>query len=505
MTKYTTIFSSTIKPLVSEEKDKYLAMASLVNLADLVPDIDTERNVDLLPIAFNAFVANRVNKNGDVVDTKATVEMYKNFINKPINIEHNRERVIGTILTAGFTEFGTDAPLTEEQVKEMDGPFNVALGGVIWKVTNENLAALIEDSADPTSENYRKISASWELGFTDYHLVLLPEGEKNIENGQFITSLPEIEELEANLKSFGGDGKLEDGKHIYRQVIAGVVPLGIGLTETPAAEVDGIFATTATEENPSETEQSKQNNSSQTIKNNVKKNKVMKMKIEKLTDINDESLQELSASSIADFIHSELDKASEQYKKEMTEAEEALKAADEKAKELQNGQAEMAKELAEVKSNLEELEKAKAEKEAEELFNSRMAGMDEKYELTDEDREVIATDIKALDEENFEAYSKKLTVLLRDKDKALLTEKAEAEAKATEAKEEAKAETEEQVEQDAVASEEEATNEVLDEVVDNAESTTEEVPVSSEGEQTLYDKYASAFSLEGFDININKR
>ena len=76
-------------------------------------------------------------------------------------------------------------------------------------------------------------------------------------NGKELLSL---QELEANLKSFGGDGKLEDGKHIYRQVIAGVVPLGIGLTETPAAEVDGIFATTATEENPSETEQSKQNN-----------------------------------------------------------------------------------------------------------------------------------------------------------------------------------------------------------------------------------------------------
>ena len=102
MTKHTTIFSSTIKPLVSEDKDKYLAMAALVNLSELVPDVNTEKNVDLLPIAFNAFVANRVNKNGDVVDTKAALEIHKNFINKPINIEHNRERVIGVILTAGL-------------------------------------------------------------------------------------------------------------------------------------------------------------------------------------------------------------------------------------------------------------------------------------------------------------------------------------------------------------------------------------------------------------------
>ena len=87
--KYTTIFSSTIKPLVSEEKDKYLAMASLLEVSDFVPELDVEKNIDLLPIAFNAFVVNRVNKNGDVIDTSTALDIYKGFINKPINIEHN--------------------------------------------------------------------------------------------------------------------------------------------------------------------------------------------------------------------------------------------------------------------------------------------------------------------------------------------------------------------------------------------------------------------------------
>ena len=117
--KYTTSFSSVIKALIPEDKDKYLAMASLVDIGDFIPEVDHEKNIDLLPVAFNAFVANRVNKNGDVIDTSTAMEVYKNFINKPINIEHNRDRVIGTILTAGFSEFGTDKPLTEEQVKEL--------------------------------------------------------------------------------------------------------------------------------------------------------------------------------------------------------------------------------------------------------------------------------------------------------------------------------------------------------------------------------------------------
>ena len=64
--KYITSFSSTLKPLVSEEKDKQLALASLIEVADFVPNIDLTKYVDLLPIAFNACVANRVNKNGDV-------------------------------------------------------------------------------------------------------------------------------------------------------------------------------------------------------------------------------------------------------------------------------------------------------------------------------------------------------------------------------------------------------------------------------------------------------
>ena len=500
--KHTTSFSSTIKPLISEEKDKYLAMASLMNLADFVPDVDTEKNMDLLPIAFNAFVTNRVNKNGDVINTETAVAIYKDFINKPINLEHNRERVVGVILTAGFSEFGTDRPLTEEQVKDNKGPFNVTLGGLIWKVASNSLAELIEDSGDPTSENYRKISASWELGFTDYNLVLLPEGVKDIEYGEFITDASKVEELESHLKSFGGDGKLDNGKRVYRQVIAEVVPLGIGLTESPAADVAGIFASDVVEEKPKENEQSQQDNSSQNNQKNVNNNKVMK-KIESIKDINDESLQELSATSVTDFIQSELEKASEQYKKEMTEAEEALKSAVEKSETLETEQKVMADELAEVKSDLEELEKAKVEKEAEETFNQRMALMDSEYELTDEDREVIATDIKDMVEESFTSYQGKMAILLKEKGKSLLAEKA-AEAAKSEEEVVAEVKTEEpKAEEKEVAVASEEAN-VVEEIIENAENSSDEVPVSSEPEQTLYDKYASAFSLDQFDFNLKR-
>jgi hypothetical protein len=195
MFKYTTSFSSVIKPIVSEEKDKYLAKASLSDLKQFIPEIDVASNIDLLPVAFNAFVVNRANKNGDVIDTATTVATYKNFINKPINIEHERQNVVGAILTAGFSEFGTDKPLTEEEVKDMSGPFNVVLGGIVWRVVDTELAAAIEESGDPDSENYEKISASWELGFADYEIAKVEGSSKNIEDGEIISDEKEIELL----------------------------------------------------------------------------------------------------------------------------------------------------------------------------------------------------------------------------------------------------------------------------------------------------------------------
>ena len=104
--KFSSIFANLkLRPVVSEEKDKYLSVASLDKLRKFIPNIDLENNIDLLPVAFDACVVNRVNKNGDVIDTATATKIAKNFINKPINIEHNRNSVIGCILNYGFSEF----------------------------------------------------------------------------------------------------------------------------------------------------------------------------------------------------------------------------------------------------------------------------------------------------------------------------------------------------------------------------------------------------------------
>ncbi len=480
-TKYTTIFSSHIKPLVSEEKDKYLALASLVDLEKFVPNVDTEENYDLLPVAFNAFVANRVNKNGDVVDTETALAMYKNFINKPVNIEHNRKSVIGTILTAGFSSFGEDKPLTEEEVKESKEPFNITLGGIVWKITDQDLANKIENSSDPTSEDYMNISASWELGFNDYNIVVVEDGEeKNIGNAKEISDPKEIEELESKLRGFGGEGKLEDGSCIYRKVINKVIPLGIGLTEAPAADVKGVLTASEEKEDTqieAEVAEQKEEKISQNTKTNVSIRKVEPMKIENITDINDESLQTLKASAIHEYIQESLRDASEKFTSEKQEKDGALSEAREKHEGLLKEQESLKAELESVKEKLASLETEKAEREMLERFNQRMASFDERYDLTDEDRKVLASQVKDLSDEEFAAFDQNMTVLLSSKEK-----------------------TEEEVVKEVEAY---TAEEVVEAAVENAEVEKETVPVSSPAEEpSVTDKYSKAFNIDQFDIKV---
>jgi hypothetical protein len=493
--KYTSIFSSTVRPVVSEEKDKFLSLASMVDLEKFVPNIDTEKEVDLLPVAFNAFVANRVNKNGDVIDTSTAMEIKDSFVNKPINIEHNRDKIIGTILTTGYSEFGTDKPLTEEEVKDSKGPFNVTLGGILWRVVNPELADYIEDSADPTSENYMNVSASWELGFADYQILAVEGDEKNTENAEVINDESSMAEMKDHLRAFGGKGKLDDGRSVYRQVINDVLPLGIGLTETPAADVAGLASKITfvkKEDLPIEQEAVEEKTISQVVKNDVNQNyKGRNMKLNSIKDITDESLKELSASVVSDFIEEQLKEASEKFNEDKTETETALKAAKDDYDKLSAEHSDVREQLEKLSNSIAELEKEKAERIALDKFNERMASLDEAYELLDEDRQVIATQIKNLDEESFEKYLNDMKVLLSSRVK---TDDPD--------EEEEKEETVEQEQAEAKASVEPSVEEVVEEALDKAEEIKEEIPVSANAsEADVYDKYKKAFDMGNWSFN----
>ena len=472
--KYITTFSSVLKPLVSEEKDKYLALASLIEVGSFIPNVDTEKNVDLLPVAFNAAVVNRVNRNGDVIDSLTALASYKDFINKPINFEHNRERIVGVILTAGFSEFGSDIPLTEDQAKDLKGPYNITLGGVIWKIANPNLATMIEDSSDSTSVNYQKISASWELGFNEYNLIVIEGESKNIEDGSEISDASEIETLKVNLRTFGGSGKIDKSKSLYRKVIGNVVPLGIGLTETPAADVKGV-ATIKIEEKqqPDEENISKIENLDV---NTLIDNKAMK--ITSLKDINDENLKQATASQISDLIEQELKTASEKFAVEKASVESQLKSTKESLDTLVANQDTLQKEISALKEALSTAEAEKQKILASEKFNERMSAFDAEYDLDAETRQILATEIAEMEDSAFAAFKDKMAVFMKSKKKGQKNDKKEddKESKASVAQ-------------------------IVEEVADKAEKQVVNIPMTSSASQTsLFEKYKQAFDYDGFVV-----
>ena len=119
-----------------------------------------------------------------------------------------------------------------------------------------------------------------------------------------------------------------------------------------------------------------------------------------------------------------------------------------------------------------------------------MASLDEKFALEDNDRQVLAEQIKDLDTEGWESFSTKIDVLLRDKSREVLAKKEE-EAKV--------AESEEQKEE--VKASDESEN-VVEDAIDRGKEDTDVVPASTQAsEANTYDKYKNAFSVDQFDIS----
>lgn len=531
---YKTSFAKlVIKPLVSEERDKYLSLASLDEVAKFIPNIDTAKNHDLLPVAFNACVVNRVNKNTDVIDTQTALAMYKNFVNKPINVEHHRQKVIGIILASGFSAFGSDKPLTPEEVAKMDGPFNITLGGVIWRLVAPELSDLIEEASDPTSPNYMEVSASWELGFTGYRIALLEGGKKNLSEAKKIIDDPkEIETAQNKLIALGGDGKFED-LFAYRMPSYEVLPLGVGFTEKPAAEVKGVavakqpevgsttepavgqpptkeavkstpLPVSTTKEEVGQTnppafaevsDEKNSNKISQTLETNVKQERITSMKINSITDISEASVKDVTptalASAVADFIQSSLTEKSKEYEKQKGELNTKVVSAETVATEAKAELTKVQAKVTELAAQVETFAKEKAEREKVDKFNTRMTQVTDVYEFDDEARAAVVEEVKAIGaDEEFTKYLAKAKVLYKGyAKKAAEKAKAEddndaddAEAKKAKAKKEAKASVEA--------------------VVENAEDKTKGgLPNGSTATQTLLDKAKLAFAKENVIVS----
>jgi hypothetical protein len=426
-------FDCIIRAAVPEEASNLLSVASLEKLRNFLPEISAA-NDDLLPIALDACVVNQFNKNGDGIDSSMAYAIYKNFAFKPINIEHEPKKVIGTILSASFLDMDHNE-IDAEKAKEMTGSFYITLGGVLWKRVNPNVTAFIEDCSDPTSPNYKEVSGSWELAFSDYKLMA---GEDECKDMAECDELEEMDELAASRKY--------PGKKIYRKLIGETLPIGLGIVEYPAANVKGIATNMTVATNMLITSGSNDVKADDTLKlsvedltntvnkiigentllaskiSHLEKNNVTTikstMKISDIKQITDESLKGgvITASAVQEFI-SDLEKANEDYKGKQSAAE-AFKKSVETQKELLEADLKSTKAaLDTMKSEVDTLKNKIQAEEAQKSFSARMAYFDESYALSAEVKKVLAQKLKLIaSDTEFETFKSEMEVFLVKKD-----------------------------------------------------------------------------------------
>ena len=127
-------------------------------------------------------------------------------------------------------------------------------------------------------------------------------------------------------------------------------------------------------------------------------------------------MQTLTASAIHEFIQESLKKASEDYSSKQTEQEDSLNDTREKHETLSKEHDSLKSTVGGCIGSIEKNSRLKRpRKKNQEAFNQRMASFDERFKLDDEDRKVLASQIKDLNEEQFVDFDKTVSVLLSSK------------------------------------------------------------------------------------------
>jgi sulfur carrier protein ThiS len=520
--KFKTQFDFEVFATDDLENDLSISVASLENLKPLIPKgIDLDRNIDLIGAAFNAAIVNRFNRNGDGIDSTTAKSLIDYFVHKPTNIEHKKQKVVGHIVNAAFTDMDNEKILNTDRLEGKTDPFYISLAAVIYKTVNPEFADLLLKASDPEDPNYNKIAASWELGFNEYSIAV---GSQNLNEAEIITDPVKIKEFEKYLKAFDGGGTMEDGTPVYRLVAGEVFPLGIGFTTKPAADVQGVTVKENVDlEMVEDDEEAKTDaNFEEKIKNNILKisqneefnvkndnsfktmdTKELTTEFERILDSRLGKKSEFSQESVASMATVIMDKIREkdaEWKLEKEAANNEKADAITRAKEATANIEDFRKQLDEAQEKISSLEGSIAAAKAEELFNSRMETIDSTYDLEDSDRVVLAKEVVVLDssEAAFESYQQKLEVILKHKSKAY---KEEQETVFQTKLEEELQKRLADLDQAKATVKEETT---VEDLVENVEVPAEPVIVNnneaSSKEDSLRDKFVKAFNPETVSV-----
>jgi hypothetical protein len=504
---HTSIFESNVSYGGSFFECPFYSKASLEGLRPLIPsyEIDLDRNIDLLAFAANACAAGYANKNEDMLEPEAAIGTVQLWRNKMVNANHNRDKVVGHLVTSSFSSYNDNVLISAEDALASKEPFNISVGGVVYKIADSELASSLESSANPDSPLYKSISLSLEIGFPVFGLAI---GSKNFYEAEIIRDEKYVGELKKYLSAYGGEGKTNNGEKIYRLIGKEHLPLAVALTKKPA----GIMPLGAITHNSNREPEKKttislssENNFDKSQKPSVTPNK-HPQNMEKFEQI----LEEIKAHMIKDnttkgFEAAMADKireASESYVAKVNEAKASQEKAEKESAEFKASQEALVKDLAETKDKLAKIEAEASAKSAADLFSARMAEFDEEFDLDADDKQILASDLKTLDssEAAFTSYKDKMAKLMKDKNK-----------KGKEAKEkEAKASIDKLVAEKLTEISKASTKklsdkELAEKALEEAKASEKQIPNNNGGQnpEDLKEAWAKAFSADNIKISFN--
>lgn len=458
----------------------------------LFPDtFNPDLNIDVLPVVFNLAVVNEFNKNGDGIDSKTAIAAVKQFINKPINIEHKKHKIVGHMINASFSEEEFDFNDNDiNSYAEKTEPFYINAAGLIYKNIFPELAQAIQEAADEDSDNYQSISTSWELAFKNYKVVY---GSNKLSECQEASGA-QANEMKKYVKGFGGRGQTKDGVLVNRLIYGETYPLGAALTYNPAARVEGVYL------NDKKNNNINSEKISLNSEKNVKKGKfdILNMDKEQFEQLMTQVAESIAsvvkkddqAESIGEIMRNALSEHSETWKSKVQLEAEARAKAEQDLEQLKESFDSVKQELDAIKADLET-------QAAVDLFNSRMNFIDSTYELTEAELKFVTDELKVVEasDESFESFKEKISIIFAHKSKEAIAAKEQEIADRIEQAIASKL-------QESTASEkegDEGSDEKEDEELELEETATASIP-NNNGEQSckqsLVEKLKENFQVE---------
>lgn len=420
----TNIFGS-VRVIKPEERQKYnLTEESVASVKKLMPEtFDIESNIDVLPVVFNLAVVNQFNDNDDAIKTSVAMQLVNQFINKPINVEHVKNKIIGHIINASFSDKEPEFEYNEiESFKDRTDPFFITAAGIIYRHIFPEIASLIEESSDPKSEYYQSMSTSWEVGFRNFSLAI---GEGKISDVKIVNQDDEsYASMKSDLKAYGGSGFSKQGR--VRRIIEGpVFGLGAGITNNPAAKVKGIqvIGNDEYEDEDEYDEYEEKDENKYKIKHNFSQEYEKPVKADKsFLKMDEQQFSQLIAKLEESKASSEM---AMQIKKIFDEQVAWQSKAQASQEELSKALAELDAVKNEFKNTASELSVLKQDIEAKasaELFNARVKDVLSRFELTEAQQKIVIEEVKSLDsnEESFEKYNEKINIIFANQSKEAL-------------------------------------------------------------------------------------